>query len=108
MTAITAIVPGLCLGGLEAAMQGDRDADSPVGFRRRLGKSPQELGVSSSSSSCPDIWELTDGDFAMIGRDQTANYAGRLPEGVSIGADERLVVLPRAMVLAAKSDIPDA
>jgi len=84
------------------------DADTSAGFRRRLGRTAQELGLSSSSSSCPDIWELENGDFAIVGRDATAAYSGRLPCGVSVAAGERLVVLPRAMLLAAKPDIPDA
>jgi hypothetical protein len=88
-------------------VQRSRDTDSQADFRRRLGRSAQELGLSSSSSSCPDIWELDNGDFAIVGRDVTAAYSGRLPEGVSLAAGERLVVLPRAMVLAAKRDIPD-
>jgi hypothetical protein len=89
-------------------VQGSWDADTSAGFRQRLGRTAQELGLSSSSSSCPDIWELDNGHFVIVGRDVTAAYSGRLPEGVSLAAGERLVVLPRAMVLAAKPDIPDA
>ncbi|MFD2420102.1 hypothetical protein [Amycolatopsis pigmentata] len=44
----------------------------------------------------------------MIGRDLTENYAGRLPEGTSVGSGERLVVIPKGMARAAKADIPDA
>jgi hypothetical protein len=84
------------------------EADASAGFRRRLGKSALELGDTTANPTCPDIWELDNGDVAFIGRDLTAEYAARLPEGVSIGPDERLVVLPRNMVVAAKPDIPDA
>ncbi|MEU7477882.1 hypothetical protein AB0A63_17985 [Lentzea sp. NPDC042327] len=85
-------------------------------FSRRWGIAPQEPGsggesdeaASGGESKCPDIWELDNGDVAVIGRDLTPEYAGRLPDGVSVGADERLVVLPRGMVIAAKADIPDA
>jgi hypothetical protein len=77
-------------------------------FRRRLGKSPTELGTSKDRVDCPDIWELDNGDVAVIGRDLTAGYAGRLPDGVVIGADERLVVIPRVTMISAKPDIPDA
>lgn len=38
----------------------------------------------------------------------TEQYAGRLPAGVSVVSDERLVVIPRNMIIAAKPDIPDA
>lgn len=56
----------------------------------------------------PGHLELDNGDIAVIGRDLTAAHACRLPPGASIGADERLVVIPRNMRLAAKPDIPDA
>jgi hypothetical protein len=84
------------------------EADPGAGLARRLGKSPIELGATSSSPSCPDIWELDNGDIAVIGRDLTAAYSGRLPADVSIGADERLVVIPRSTLVAAKPDIVDA
>jgi hypothetical protein len=84
------------------------EADPAAVLARRLGKSAVELGDSTSATTCPDIWELSNGDVAVIGRDLTTAYAGRLPDGVSVGADERLVVIPRNMVVAAKPDIPDA
>lgn len=48
--------------------------------------------------------------FATFAREMplTAVYASRLPTGVSIGPDERLVVIPGNMLSAAKVDIPDA
>jgi hypothetical protein len=82
------------------------EADTTATFRRRLGKSASELGVTDNTPNCPDIWELDNGDVAVIGRDLTPEYAQRLPEGVHIGADERLVVLPGTMLRAAKVDIP--
>jgi hypothetical protein len=77
-------------------------------LRRRLGKSSHELGQTAAESSCPDIWELDNGDVAIIGQDMTTSYQARLPEGVSIDAGERLVVIPRATIVAAKPDIADA
>jgi hypothetical protein len=84
------------------------EADTNARFQRRLGKSALELGTTSASPSCPDIWELDNGDIAIIGRDLTAVYSGRLPADASIGSDERLVVIPRSTLVAAKPDIPDA
>ncbi|WP_433531675.1 hypothetical protein ACQPYA_06180 [Micromonospora sp. CA-263727] len=83
-------------------------ADRAATFARRLGRSATELGESGGTTTCPDIWELSNGDVAVIGRDLTANYAGQLPPDVVVGDDERLVVIPRSMIIAAKSDIPDA
>lgn len=34
-------------------------------------------------------------------------YASRLPAGVSIGEDERLVIIPGTTLISAKADIPD-
>lgn len=84
------------------------EADPSSELRRRLGKSALELGETSAGPTCPDIWELDNGDVAVIGREHTGDYLGRLPDGVAIGSDERLVVIPRSMLIAAKSDIPDA
>jgi hypothetical protein len=83
------------------------EADPQAKFVRRLGKSALELGDTTSGPTCPDIWELSNGDVAVIGRDLTTQYHGQLPSGVSVGDDERIVVLPRNMIIAAKPDIPD-
>ena len=84
------------------------EADPSALFERRLGKTAEELGNSKDEEDCPDIWRLDNGDIAVVGRDLTADYSGRLPAGVSLAADERLVVIPGNMLSAAKKDIPDA
>ncbi|WP_433179914.1 hypothetical protein [Actinoallomurus sp. CA-150999] len=84
------------------------EVDPQAQFRRRLGKTAAELGNSRTTNDCPDIWELDNGDIAIVGRDVTTAFADRLPPDVRIGADERLVVIPRNMLSAAKPDIPDA
>ena len=89
-------------------MQRPWEADPSAESRRRLGKSALELGDTNGTAGCPDIWELENGDIAVIGRDLTEQYANRLPAGVGIVADERLVVIPRNMIIAAKPDIADA
>jgi hypothetical protein len=84
------------------------EADPSALFERRLGRSAKELGNSDKNDECPDIWRLDNGDIAVIGRDLTASYGPCLPEGVTLRADERLVVIPGNMLSAAKEDIPDA
>ncbi|KAA2259515.1 hypothetical protein F0L68_21550 [Solihabitans fulvus] len=84
------------------------EADPTATFARRLGKSPQELDKTLAKTGCPDIWELSNGDVAVIGRDLTDIYADRLPDGVNVVDDERLVVVPRATIVAARRDIPHA
>ncbi|MFJ5927122.1 hypothetical protein ACIQF6_31485 [Kitasatospora sp. NPDC092948] len=84
------------------------NADLSAPFAERLGRSAAELGSSDGRDECPDIWQLANGDIAVIGTDATDSYRGRLPEGVRIGAGERLIVIPGALLTAAKPDIPDA
>lgn len=88
---------------------GDRwEADTSASFVRRLGKSAAELDKTDDRDGCPDIWELSNGDIALVGRDVTMSYAGRLPADVKVARDERVVVIPRSMIVAAKPDMPDA
>jgi hypothetical protein len=84
------------------------EADTCASFARRLGKSAAELGDTGGRDGCPDIWELSNGDIVVIGRDVTAAYEDRLPADVMVASDERIVVIPRNMLIAAKPDIPDA
>jgi hypothetical protein len=84
------------------------EADPSAIFMRRMGRSATELGDTKEDLTCPDVWELSNGDFAAIGRDLTENYLGQLPPGVSVGPDERIVILPRRRVLSVKRDLPDA
>jgi hypothetical protein len=84
------------------------EADTSTSFIRRLGKSASELGETDDRDGCPDIWELSNGDIALVGRDVTTAFAGRLPADVKVAKDERVVVIPRSMIIAAKPDIPDA
>ncbi|TDD21873.1 hypothetical protein E1287_40255 [Actinomadura sp. KC06] len=84
------------------------EADPGAGFRRRLGKTAAEVGDSRTTQDCPEIWELDNGDIAVIGRDATGAYGDRLPPGVRIGPDERLVIISGRLLAAAKPDIRDA
>ena len=86
-------------------MAGKWEADPTVNFKWRLGKSAHELGTTGGNASCPDIWELDNGDIAVIGTDLSAAYLERLPNGVSVDPGESLVVIPRSTIVAAKADI---
>ena len=80
---------------------------SPM-FLRRLGPDPHASGVKSAGCcGCPDIWELANGDFAIIGIDITAAAIAKLPPTAGCGPDERIVRLPRNLLINAKRDIPD-
>lgn len=83
-------------------------ADPQSNFLRRIGRSAHELGATGGNASCPDIWELENGDIAIIGTELREAYSTRLPPDVTIDSHESLVVIPRRMLTAAKVDIPDA
>ncbi|MFF8862934.1 MULTISPECIES: hypothetical protein [unclassified Streptomyces] len=74
---------------------------------RRIGASPRERG-SVSGQTCPDIFELQNGDFAVIGTDRTAELDAELPSDAARADYERIVVITRDTLLRAKADIPDA
>ena len=77
-------------------------------FTRRLGldlnAQPQ---LCAGGRGCPDILELENGDFAVIGKDITA-FSNQLPVGSGCAADEKLVRIPRALLIRARRDIPEA
>lgn len=72
---------------------------------RRLGKSPRERG-SISHDTCPDVFELSDGSFAVIGTDMTEELAGVLPADAGRADYERIVVITRETLIGARGDIP--
>ena len=77
-------------------------------FTRRIGPDPHANGAQTSSlNGCPDILELADGDFAVIGVDITDCALGKLAFGANCGPDERIVRIPRRTLVLAKQDIPE-
>jgi hypothetical protein len=77
-------------------------------FRRRIGPDPNKNGLlCSGCRGCPDIWELDNGDFAIIGVDITAEAISNLPQTVGCAPDERIIRLPRKLLVNAKGHIPD-
>ncbi|MET9370141.1 hypothetical protein ABZY00_20140 [Streptomyces griseoflavus] len=73
---------------------------------RRIGASPKERG-SMTGDTCPDIFELSDGNFAVIGTDATAALDAKLPADAARADHERIVVISRDTLLRAKGDIPN-
>lgn len=77
-------------------------------FIRRLGPDPHANGeMSRGLCGCPDILEMDNGDFAVIGEDITVDAVARLAFGANCGPDERIVRIPRKTLVLAKRDIPD-
>jgi len=82
--------------------------DTPV-FVRRLGPDPHADGAQTEAlHNCPDLFELSDGNFALIGIEMTAKALPHLPPSASCGPDERIVWIPRRLLVGARSDIPNA
>jgi hypothetical protein len=74
---------------------------------RRIGSTPRERG-SLTESTCPDIFELSDGSFAVIGRDMTDELDALLPADAGRADYERIVVVSRRTLIDARRDIPEA
>lgn len=74
-------------------------------FVRRIASGPVRC---DALVKCPDIWELSDGSFAVVGRDITESAAPFLPKSVGCGEGERIVVIPRQLLVGAKAQIPPA
>ncbi|MCQ4207610.1 MULTISPECIES: hypothetical protein [Streptomyces] len=74
---------------------------------RRIGASPRERG-SASGQTCPDIFELADGNFAVIGTDATDKLDAELPSDAARADYERIVVITRDTLVRARADIPEA
>ena len=74
---------------------------------RRLGTVPK-MRESRSGETCPDIFELSDGNYAIIGTEATAALDSHLPPDAARADYERIVVITRDTLIHAKKDIPDA
>jgi hypothetical protein len=75
---------------------------------RRLGPDPHLAGAQTPGlQGCPDIFELANGDFAIVGRDVTSEVKGELPPGATCGPDERIIAIPRKTLVMAKPHIPE-
>lgn len=61
-----------------------------------------------TGDTCPDIFELSDGNFAVIGTDATEALDALLPEDAARAEHERIVVITRETLIRAKNDIPSA
>jgi len=73
---------------------------------RRLGRPGGEPTTGTTGS--PDVVELADGDFAVVGWDITDDVDLSLLPGVRCAPGERVVRIDRSVLLRARGDIPDA
>ena len=76
-------------------------------IKRRIGPHPHANGAKTPAlQGCPDMFELESGDFAIIGIDITDRARAHLPHDAGCGPDERIVCVPRRILLGAKDHIP--
>lgn len=84
-----------------------------LSFKQRCGEDPHQLpeiikaGKSAAADGCPDVWELSNGDFAIIGIRKTREFLHLLPESAGCGLDEEIILVPRVVMANAKRDLPD-
>jgi len=76
-------------------------------IRRRLGLPPSTRG-SATEYTCPDLFELADGNFAVIGTDRTDELREQLPSDAGVADYERIVVITRQTLVEARKEIPEA
>jgi hypothetical protein len=78
-------------------------------FKKRIGLDPHRKevagGGSTSLNGCPDIWELEDGNIAIIGQRKTAVLKPYLPDSAGCSIDEEIVVIPRKTLICAQKDV---
>ena len=75
-------------------------------FIKRLGGNEQSR--CESGYHCPQILEMADHDFAVVGTDITAEAIPAMPPGPGVGPNERVIRVPRRVFIAARVEIPAA
>ena len=86
--------------------------ETEISFKKRCGDNPNSLPETNGQKrclvdNCPDVWELSNGDFAIIGIRKTKEFIDLLPESAGCGPDEEIVLVPRLVMANAKRDLPD-
>ena len=61
---------------------------------------------SASGQTSLDIFELSDGNYAVIGTEATAELEAELPVDASRADHERIVLISRETLIRARKDIP--
>lgn len=83
--------------------------EAKLAIIRRLGQSPRNRpNACVVRHTCPDLFALSNGDFAVIGKDITSELQTGLPSDAGCGPNERIILLPRSVLVSAKNDIPDS
>ena len=70
-------------------------------FIRRLGQNQPEC---KHGYACPQVLEMTDGAFAVVGLVITDDAITTLPPGPGVGPKEGVVKVPRAVLLSSMAE----
>lgn len=73
-------------------------------LKRRLCDDPK--ADSSGANGCPDLWELEDGSFLVVGADRTDELKHLVGDGLYLDEHERMIVIPRRTLVSARTAIP--
>jgi hypothetical protein len=71
---------------------------------RRLGQSSN--AQCAGGFNCPQILEMPDGDFAVVGKIITEDAKKNIPLGAGVGPDEGVVKVPRRVMAEVRSELP--
>jgi hypothetical protein len=73
-------------------------------FTKRLGQIGQRQ--CSTGAQCPQILEMVDGNYAVVGTLITSEAVKAMPPGPGIGPTEGVVKIPRTVLVGARAEIP--
>jgi hypothetical protein len=77
-----------------------------IKIRRRVSAHPEDMGFTKMLKAiCPDIFETETGDFVIIGRDVTSILEPKIPADAIISKGERVVLIPRDLLVSAAENI---
>lgn len=75
-------------------------------FIKRLGGNG--VNLCEGGYHCPQLLEMADGDFAAVGPDMTNEAIPAMPPGPGVGPNERVIRIPRKVMIGARAEIPAA
>jgi len=71
---------------------------------RRLGRSAN--AQCAGGFNCPQVLEMPDGDFAVVGIIITDDAKRNIPQGPGIGPGEGVVKVPRRVMADVRAELP--
>ncbi|WP_237330818.1 hypothetical protein [Streptomyces sp. BA2] len=77
-----------------------------MSITRRIGDPPHQRG-SLTGATCPDIFELSDGNFAVIGTEMAEAVRQQLLPDCRCTRHRCIVIITRLTLIRAKRDIPN-